>query len=268
MRNFSNVYLGFMTLVLLVLLTITDLAMSDDVYNFYFQKSPGTNTVIQNGAGQTVTPQTSVNTTTETSVVIPASSTIPSVPSATTAIAAVTPPAQEKTSFWKFSAGYGTNDDDTIARSGYVVGVGYNFNKYFGVGLTALIANNSDSEYHQTTDIDKYDLGVVVTPLSINAFGFDALQVSLLGGITSYRHYYWMPASTSTTPTTPASFDEYGSMESDVEYTTYLGLGVSLNFTKNFGVEVFSKTSSKKAIKGNDWRNDFTYSGATLSWRI
>lgn len=251
--------------VLFLLLWVTDNALTDDVYNFYFQKSPGTNTVIQNGAGQTVTPQ-QLPATVETPVATPSASTPPPT---TTATVAVTPPAQEKTSFWKFSAGYGANDDVSISRSGYVVGVGYNFNKYFGIGATTLITNNSGSEYHETSNINKYDLGFVVSPLSMNAFGFDVLQVSLLGGITSYRSYSQVVGNTTSVPSENSSaFSESGSGDSNDKHTAYLGLGLTLNFTKNFGIEVFSKTSSKKAIKGSDWQYDFTYTGATLSWRI
>lgn len=219
----------------LVAILFSDFVEAEDVYNFYFQKTPGTNEVIQNGSGQTVNP-----------------------PATTVPVAAVTPPSSGRKSHWKFTVGYGHDSDSFADVTGAMINVGYNFNKYFGLNTSYLKKNAVVNSYWIAAgqpSLDKFDIGFHVTPLTLNAFGVDLFEISFLGGMASVHHIE-QPVGNGG-----------GVVARD--YKPYLGLGFNINFTKNFGLEFFNKFQADDLSsngEGNPYR--FLFSGFSLAWRI
>lgn len=231
---------------ILVTVLFSNFVFAEDVYNFYFQKSPGSNTVIQSSLGQTVNPAS-------TQVQGPA-------PTTTAPVAVVGPTASETKSHWKFSVGHGHSIDSFVDVTGALVGIGYNFNKYFGLNASYLMKNNAMGIQWPTfgePSLDTADIGLHVTPISLNAFDFDLFEISILGGLASIRQIekQW-------------DKDGYGyTGVASLHYKPYFGVGVEINFTKNFGLELFNKLQTED-INSEDNPISFNFSGASLAWRI
>lgn len=170
-----------------------------DVYNFYFQKAPGPQTVIQGGAR----PENSVQVreTPDGMQVIQNTNPTPAAPVPTTTAAAEKKQAEEDFKKWAFRLGFESRSQDSggydewgtayqWSASGTSIGASYSFNKYIALDgsvlFTSRVYNSEDPRlsfnYRQ---IYPY-LGIEFTPLRFVLFNYDLLDISFIGGITSH----------------------------------------------------------------------------------
>lgn len=226
MKKLTFYIIFFLAISILIL---TEGVRADDVYNFQFQKS------------QEGTPPTPA-------VVSPAPALSPSKP--------------EKSTDWRYSVGYGFNKDLVGRVEGIVLGVGYNFNKYFGLNSTYLIKQKFIPEYHSYTNQDhlnKLDVGFNFTPFSVSSFELNLLEITFYAGITSTHNPPLY--STDGTPTMARE-----------DYQGYIGLGINLNFTKDFSLEATTKTLANQIFPQNRIQHNaaecFTYISYNLVWKI
>jgi hypothetical protein len=203
MKNRIFIFLG--------LVCIQGFAVSvsaQETYNFYFQKAPGPNTVIQGSSGQ---PGNGFQIGADGKVVQPpgptASSTSPveqpaaiaaPVASPVTAVVEKKTEAEIQDKRFRVALGYskfeffnvGSYYQTKVAYEGAALNLGYRWNPYFGVdfGGAAGRVNNKQEEYtgpydvSARTTVNQVYAGIVVTPLHLNLFGWNLLEISLLGG--------------------------------------------------------------------------------------
>src|SRR5438034_742131 len=129
--------------IILVLLIASGPILADDVYNFYFQKAPGPQTVIQGDGKMAMQPAPTSTSSAETK----AESSIKSQ-AETKPVAEDKAPATQSEStvpnfkHWEIFGGYGlvstplsytyNSTSASASASGYTLGINYNFLNYFG----------------------------------------------------------------------------------------------------------------------------------------
>lgn len=203
-------------------------ARAEDVYNFYFQKPLSPNSATQKEQ-----------------------------PPVTAAQAPAANPAAETESYLKLSIGAGSSDSALGHMTGTLISIGYNFNRYVGINASALFQANltKTTEYMGSPNENKYDIGVNFNPFTVKAFGHNFLELAILIGATN-THVLETWGYEDNVPAISQ------------EHATYLGIGGNINFTDNFGINVFHKKTAKEFLHGSDRRQKFEYFGATLSWKI
>lgn len=232
-------------------------AQADDVYNFYFQKAPGPQTVIQGGAA------TAPAATAAPSPLEPEPSVAPSTPVATTAPAAtMTPEINKDSRRRRFSVGlgvanvfdnfsYGTED----VNGRYALMAEYSFNKYLTADMS-LKLDSFSGEWSKTGEsIFKSmvpTLGLNVFPFHLNFFGSEVLALGFQGGI-GYGAFDNREVIGYVT-------DEFGEILSRSKHEMvlrgYLGIVTQINFPSDFALR----------IQGRSFRGGFAESVVTLNY--
>jgi hypothetical protein len=171
--------------VALISITVwTSATYADDVYNFYFQKAPGPQTVIQGGAPAKTTSVEEGKAQTAPLVV----SEVPKTNENASVAQQPTVPALEAASDfkkWEVSVGYAMVADAVDQFKGGGVSVGYNFSRYFGTEAGAVYAKDAVHKYYEDnlgrSSLD-YSAGLTVTPLHIHVFGADVFELGAIAG--------------------------------------------------------------------------------------
>lgn len=198
-------------LIILIVLSAAVLARADEVYNFYFQKEPGAQTV----PSVTVRPE----------------------PSEVAANVAAPSPASapDKPGFrrWEFSLGPVLKADRQAIWEGGLFLTQYNISRYFALDAGILRATTSRTyavglPEGDNSDLDAYDFsaGITVTPIHVRVFGSDVITVSAVGGYMSTRqHGVW--------------WDQSGRGERFQQarvWKPYIGPAVAINFNEQLGI--------------------------------
>jgi hypothetical protein len=209
--------------------------IADDVYNFYFQKAPGPQTVIQGGSGQKSSDlplQNHINENEKSVISAPAENALASNSVATK----VSTPSEAtaETKKWEIQAARAMVADPVDSWMGYSLGARYNFNRYLGADLTLVNASDATHGYFNESQNSSWDgtVGVVLTPIYINTFGYDLMQVSVLGGVMSMR-------------------DPVDNEINKRGFKPYWGIGVALNFTRNVAMNFEAKMLSDDSRFGH-----------------
>jgi hypothetical protein len=173
--------MNFKPLFFVCILPIASTALAQDVYNFYFQKN--------------MSPQFPV---TGSSANKPA--TQPAVQKVTSVENPETTATQNKT-FRRFEFGlsYGTtsfaekfeysdsiyDDDFEMSNGGTGFGIqgGIRFNKFFSLDGMFNVTEVKSEEYDDGRKIYQGSLGLLVTPIHINLFGYELFEISASGGL-------------------------------------------------------------------------------------
>ena len=208
------------TFAIVAVLMVTFRSLADDVYNFYFQKAAGPHTVIQ-GGGQNPDTVIKDDGSVVSAAAIPAATPTPAASSGQSVAAVPTPaPAAPKLKHWEVIAGAGVVADETGRYRGETLGVNYNFNKYVGVGASlihapeAVNSGNDGLGFSRDHSLD-WGAGVTITPVHIELFGWDTIDIGLLAGFMSATHRSELTGA-----------DER-------RVITYLGPRFTLNFSEN-----------------------------------
>ncbi len=226
---------------------------AQDIYNFYFQKTPGATAPTVNSAPA---PQTTP----------PAS---PPAPAPSPAIQAPLPQGQNEKSALKtwelglynswITVPIDERGEYSNEGSGNQKGLGvlgaYRFNKFVSAEAGILYRNgweNSNSGESRYDDGKGFEgmLGVAVAPIHINLFGYELIELAATGGIMSMSKY------TSQIDTNY----EVSGVRVRRESVAYLGPRISLNLTSDLGVVLDVKTG----MRGN-WSN---VGNLGLRWRF
>lgn len=192
---------GFSSLVFVTLFTFQGHAEAEgDVYNFYFQKAPGPQTVIQGGAAPAVPSVESKGP--ETTPTSPPPN--PGLVQSTTAALGERVPDSKIEKKWilrlartyhndSFSEGSG-DDRVFVDRIGEGTGLylGYSLNRFvaFEAGLDSSHFLVETSSAHDTQRSESQStilfpsLSVVLTPVRMNVFGYDLLEYSAIAGVS------------------------------------------------------------------------------------
>ncbi len=166
-------------------LLVSSRSDAQDVYNFYFQK----NAPQQNPALSPAAP---------TPATVPAaqSTTISEAPAAS--VAAVTA-TEKKFRRFEFGVSYGSTSfseeykysdsqgEDRFEMSnggtGFGIQGGIRFNKYVALDGMFNVTTIKSEEYEDRTRLYQGSFGVLVTPIHINLFGYELLELSASGGV-------------------------------------------------------------------------------------
>ncbi|HEX4925400.1 MAG TPA: hypothetical protein VFV50_15005 [Bdellovibrionales bacterium] len=225
---------------------------AQDVYNFYFQKGAPPATVIQGGAGQRSEAQALP------SQVQPeqAPSGAPASPSETSEVATTVTKLNAASDrgykSWELQVGPAYVADVQGHWTGASLAGQYNFSKYIGLQLGVLYAPKNDA-YGEMYDKDQAwdaSLAAVVTPVHVNLFGREFLQVSALGGFMTTRK--------SELVSVPSYDYGYGTYRYETRETSsqtrvvkpFLGVGLALNFAQSFGMYAQAKVISENSAYG------------------
>lgn len=243
-------------------------AHSQEVYNFYFNKNntPASLNLQQAGgsAGQATTAQ-------PVQVPMAPDATVTNTPAAasatSTAIAPVAPVVDKKAWKYEFGVGYfnasgwgeesySDYSDTYTATDHYSGGWGLigalRINKF--ISVDGAIASLSLEDYYDD-ESDQYlylSAGMTITPLRINVFGHDLVELGLLAGLMTNKHY-----------TFEENYDDVSgySYEMTDEILTidpYLGLKIGFNITNKLVLAVEGRSSN---------REDYTNSAGSMSLR-
>lgn len=168
---------------------IAPAAGAQDVYNFYFQKTDHTNEMVQVKNGEAVSAdKKEIPARIETGGAPP----VAAAPAAISVAANVSPVAGEKKNFWRLTAAAGTFVDKIKrVEKSYALNVEYGFNKYFGLdaqvmaGKATEIYNDAMSGIYEHTYFTGA-LGLKVTPVHVELFGYDFIDVAAdVGAMTA-----------------------------------------------------------------------------------
>jgi hypothetical protein len=167
-------------------------AQNNDVYNFYFQKGPAPQQVIQSGGGQAAAQPPAAPQPIPTQVQ-------PAVdPPASNVVMAKTQPEPEKPlhDFKRIDLMFGGSrlSDELGTGLAYTFGAQYNFLRYLGVRAQGEFLDTSTAKYN-VRPVDENDgstkyggqAALVFTPLHLELLGHQMLKVSALAGVTSRR---------------------------------------------------------------------------------
>lgn len=213
----------------------------NDTYNFYFQKAPGPQTVVQGGQAQQPQPTTVIK---DGEVVQSAPSPVAQPQPIQQAAAQNAAPVQtvaeqaNANRTWNLYGGIGSVYHETgsagggYSAKGYSIGLGYNVSKYFGLDATAIWADKASHTQATNSSFQRNNawdgsLGVVVTPVHIQLFGYDFIQLSALGGLKSFTKSVGSSGGDSLTEVKSA--------------VAYLGPRITVNINPNFGVILENK---------------------------
>ncbi len=164
---------------------------NNDVYNFYFQKGPAPQTVIQGGGGQKAEPAKQDSLPTEVEVPETASP-----PPQTTKTAIVPEQTKHDRGEHNYEIYLGiTRLSDAIGTGdAYTLGFQYNFNRYIGARLDTRVLAVDTATYRKeilNPDDSQNRWGgsasLVFTPLRLELLGHQLLRVSATAGVLSER---------------------------------------------------------------------------------
>lgn len=229
-------------------------ALADDVYNFYFQKSQNATEMTQVKNGVAASP-TKANLSDVAEKDEAATDTKTPSPAAKTQIATKIEQPTEKEyvrKFWQVEVGTGQfADHEKRVSDGYSARLGYGFNKYFGLegqlmggGATASDKNISGEYFSYGTPGRSYfagAFGMKVTPVHIEFFGFDLIDLSATAG------------AMTATGRDPGSAHDF-------RIAPYLGGAVAINLAERLAVVFDGKLE--------DSDNKFGQMSATLAYRF
>ena len=232
-----------MRLMLLLALCFSALFYStrsdaQDVYNFYFQKN-----MPFSPQGTTTAPAA------PTSIAQPA----PGAPATLAAPAPSPATAAAPAPLKKFELGLGyasqsyakayTSDGpaDGFVRdggAGFGLVAGYRLNKYFALDLAASVTNNHESE--ETRRMPQGSFGLVVTPIHINLFGFEFIELSATGGAMSGQRMTAKAGggviTSSDDGTVASTTTEEQILKKETVFGAYAGGRLGLNLTSELGL--------------------------------
>lgn len=163
------------------------LGAEGDVYNFYFQKAPGPQTVYQGSQNSSiVAPSESRAPEKGSSGLTPPQSLISQVPSETSAA---------NPGGWAFQFGLTQRETRSgIIRTGPTLGLTKGFNRHLGLDLSLMLATSfSDEQTHAIYDANWQlvaansnkifpSLALALTPFNFSSSGRDAVEFALLVG--------------------------------------------------------------------------------------
>jgi hypothetical protein len=210
--------------LIFILILVSATASADDVYNFYFQKSPGSQTVIQGGnPSETRPPGESIETS-------HASST-----------ASERPVESESRKKWSLGFGPAMVADAQAVWDGFGLSVGYDVSRLFGFDIGVIRAEYSRRpdviiSENGYSDFNAFDVsaGASFTPIRMGS-RFDIITASLLSGILSVRQEGWGSGA--------GPQGRWGKF--------YVGAGASLNFTQSIGIQGQFKVVSDDTSQGH-----------------
>lgn len=211
--------LFFMYLGILALLFVSVTATSEaqgDVYNFYFQKAPGPQTVIQGGGSASGSAQPlSQDSAAASTHAVEVREAITSLP-------------EVNFKKWDLMAGTALAKGSAGEYRGFGIVGTYNFNKYVGLSVGVIHAREPNLETSVVTqrrsDFD-FSGGVTLSPVHIEIFGAHALELGVVSGFMTTSEYEYGRA--------------YGDGSYDIKETrrvvTYIGPKMALNLGSSFG---------------------------------
>lgn len=208
-------------------------ACAEDVYNFYFQKGPGPQTVIQGGGGQTASAEAaSVPPIRRGPQPLEEESVAPALKSQTTVLA---PPPTTETKYRPFEilAGLSQISDDLGSSRAYSLAAQYNFNRFIGLRAQGHFLAPEDDEkakaqIHPDEPTNRWGglASFVFTPIQVELIGHRFIDISAHAGVLSQRILG------------PKGTDGLNAVE--VAGRGFVGAGVTLALNENLGVEGFA----------------------------
>lgn len=240
-----------------VMITI---ARADDVYNFYFQKGSGPQTVVQGGSGQSSAAKAAATLPTTSNepapatpqpISAPAANPSPAVNSNSSLSTAQAPFPQEESGNRPFTIllGYGKVADSLGSNMSYSVGLQYNFNRFLGARLQGRFRDtqSGNSNYELTNGNQSANkvggmLAMMFTPLRLDLLGHRFMEFSAFAGAETYRRI------------SDFSQDSSGSTEATVAtgFAPLVGATALLGLNDNVGIELQGSRSTKStSVSGN-----------------
>jgi hypothetical protein len=216
--------------VLIAFTFTTQIANAQDVYNFYFQKTDHANEMVQVKNGDPLAAPKSSTTvvdpsTGETKTVAPA---LKPAEAASVATAVAAPSSKdEKKNFWRLEMGLAAfTDHEKQVMQAYGSRLEYGFNKYFGIegqivgGKPFNMTDNSQDGYNSNYFAGA--LGLKLTPIHVQLFGWDFIEFSALAGAMSATGRDW-------------------DSRHQFRLAPYVGAAVAVNITDRLSVAVDGK---------------------------
>lgn len=229
-----------MSLLLISAITVvlTSSAQAQDVYNFYFQKAPGSVAT----PTPTVVPQTQTSLPPTPSVTAPVASPI----AQPTVVAAAAPATtEEKPKFYNWSVQL-MRTSVADAYSDMIPGVrerlgleaGYRFNKFFaataGTTFGSIYSNWKEETGSGISNSFIPYAGIRVNPLHLNIFGTEMLEIFTHAGVM-----YGALRSPPSGPDEPVA-----------QLYAYFGGGARINFGDRIGLEFTYRTKNDDSRYG------------------
>lgn len=207
-------------MIVVALLFLSSRVWAQDVYNFYFQKAPGPQTVEQGGNNTAGVPaDTPVTATIEPGA---AEATLTTTPPPLAAKAAI-----KEYREWAIYAGMGSSEDPTQRSGRTIIGGEYYFSKWWGLNAQFLLGRRDNMNTSSDMPSPEVAIGGQITPIRLTFFDWELIDFSILGGVMTARE-----GSTFT------YYDGGYNYQSDSRLTLvpYIGIGLGLNFTKNIAL--------------------------------
>ena len=225
-------------LATLLAITLHSTAHAQDVYNFYFQKAPGS--VVT--PTPTVAPQPQTSLPPAPTVTAPVAS-----PIAQATVVAATAPAttEEKPKFYNWNVQLMRTSvadaySDVVPRIRDRLGLeaGYRFNKFFaataGMAFGSIYSNwKAETGTEVSNSFIPYG-GIRINPLHLNIFGTEMLEIFAHAGV--------MYGALRSPP--------FGQEEPDSQLYGYFGGGARINFGDRVGLEFAYRTKNDDSRYG------------------
>lgn len=235
-----------LALIAVAMVALSNEARAQDVYNFYFQKS-ATQPSAPSGVSTSSETAAPSSTPAAAPAPAPAAAAAPApkpteaTPSASLA-ATVPPPAKDEYKRWQVNVAYGKSVDYEKDFRGLSFGGDYGINKYFGFQgqiFTGKVMNRyGDRLNDDNTTQFAGSLGVKVTPIHVQLFGWNFIEFAALAGVMS--------------STGRQAHHEF-------RFAPYVGGGVTVNFSENVafvsnvlfdeGESAYGKSTSGLAVR-------------------
>lgn len=214
-------------------------ARAQDVYNFYFQKTDHANEMVQVKNGEPVAATKAsapkAGETASTSATASVSTSDAAAPETTTNVAtnvaAKNSSMTEKKDYWRFGFGFARLTDHVrIGQSKvYALSVDYGLNRYFAlesqlVGGTVYAYDTGSFGASSTAFAGS--LGLKATPVHIDLFGWDFIDLSISGGAMTSMGSNQSPN------------------ENTLKIVPYVGGEVAVNVAKNISLALNGKFES------------------------
>ena len=232
----------FRLMALVAVVFYSNISPAQDVYNFYFNKNTKPGAVNLQPDPNAANPV--VNTPAQTPATV---APVPPLAPVNTQ-APITQPKVAKDDFKKWEVGVGTYSSSSWGKSTNVFGDRYHhaeglglvgakrLNKYFS--LDATVANLEDSDLN--IDYLYFAAGIVITPLRINLFGHDLIELGLQLGLQTNQ---------DVSVTEDINSFEIESTRETLTVNPYLGIKLGVNMTKELALVVESKSSSRDDVE-------------------
>ncbi len=232
-----------------LLIASSAFATDGDVYNFYFQKAPGPQTVIQSGAKRDNSDQ--LRETPNGVEAIPSTKTGEPTTSLKAPPPAIESKKPEEPDYKKWSVRFGSEvrtvdlpPDDIDGRNNYVVGSGssvggtYAFNKFLALDASILFAKAktlSGASLRPSADAIIPYFGLELTPIRVALFNYNLMDFAFIAGVTAKG------------------------LDSSGAASHYTGIRFSLNFSSNFAFQTIARFTPESEIGEG---------GAHFAWRF